>query len=80
MRAVYPDLWNSPLTLMRLEELLFGKGGLFSKVDALTDIVERGVLDYVAHTHRYESDGGQETDLLLKLAEFTDAEANEKKQ
>jgi hypothetical protein len=42
---------DTPLTLMRLDQLLFGSGNLFSKMETLVETVERGVLDYVAHTH-----------------------------
>ena len=58
---------DEPLTMLRLEELLFGQGGLFTKIEALTDIVEKGVLDYVAHTHK-NAELNVGTQLLLKLA------------
>jgi len=35
---------------MKLHHLLV-QLGLFSKIDALADIMQKGVLDYVAHNH-----------------------------
>lgn len=58
---------DKPLTMIRLDQLLFGKGALFSKIQTLVDIVERGILDYVAHTHGY-SEQGFNIEILLKLA------------
>lgn len=49
-----------------MEEVLFGKLGIFSKVEAVTDVIEKGILDYVAHTHRYAEHG---IEMLLKLAD-----------
>jgi len=43
-----------PLTLMKLEHIL-DQQGLFSKITALKGIMEKGILDYVAHCHSVEA-------------------------
>ena len=35
---------------MKLQHILV-QAGLFSKIEALSDIMQKGVLDYVAHNH-----------------------------
>lgn len=65
---------------MRLEQLL-DQQGLFSKIEALKDIMEQGVLDFVAHSHNIQAAAEQDLDApkqaggraplesLLRLAE-----------
>ena len=46
--TVYPGYESQPLTLLKLEELMTDLG-LFSKVASLKNLMQRGILDFVAH-------------------------------
>ena len=52
----FPWYATEPLTLMKLEEVI---RPLFSKMDALADIMEKGILDFVAHSHN-QQEGAKE--------------------
>jgi hypothetical protein len=50
IRIVYPHFDSQPLSLMKLDQIL-DQNGIFSKIKALRDIIENGILDFVAHNH-----------------------------
>ena len=40
-------------------ELLLDQKGLFSKIKALIDIIENGILDYVAHNYKQKKNNDE---------------------
>ena len=40
-------------------ELLLDQKGLFSKIKALRDIIENGILDYVAHNYKQKKNNDE---------------------
>jgi hypothetical protein len=46
---------------MQLEQLL-GQKGLFSKIITLRDIMQEGILDYVAHSHHIHAEMDRDSD------------------
>jgi len=47
---VFPKYETEPLSMTRLEHILVQQG-LFSKIQALCDIMEKGIIDFVAHSY-----------------------------
>lgn len=74
VQLLYGDFETQPLTLLRLEQLLVQKG-LFSKVQALSDIMEKGILDFVAHNQRNQANKN-ESMFLDKMNDSQQDEAN----
>ena len=74
VRIVYPNYEEAPLTLMKLE-LLLDQKGLFSKIKALRDIIENGILDYVAHNYK-QNKHNEENMFFDKFNRFKEEDNN----
>lgn len=64
---VLPNFLEEPLTLLRLEQVLV-QLGLFTKIRALSNIMQKGILDFVAHNQHVERENANKPVMLFDLA------------
>jgi hypothetical protein len=76
IKRIYPKYEKEPLTLMSLDSIM---QVIFSKISALLDIIEKGILDFVAFNHNQPKLLQNQQEPFLSLADGKPDESNYRK-